>query len=74
MISVYCDVCRKKMDNPITGGTFFYYADFSVCEACKDSLEVQLKSQIRAKEPFGMDWYERYVNDIFSKAVQKGKA
>jgi len=74
MQSIYCDVCRKKVDDPMTDRTFFYYADYSVCESCKDSLEFQIKNQVRAKEPYATDWYEKYVNDIFSKAVQKGKA
>jgi hypothetical protein len=74
MVTVNCDVCRKKVDEPVTNRSFFYYADYSICEACKDGLEAQIKNQIRNKEPFEMDWYEKYVDDVFSKAVQKGKA
>jgi len=74
MISVYCDVCKKKVDDPMARRTFFYYADYSVCESCKDNLEDQIKTQIRAKEPFTTEWYEKYVDDIITKAVQKGKA
>jgi len=73
MVSVYCDVCRKKIDDP-SEKTIFYYSDYSVCESCKDNLELQIKSQVRARDPYVTDWYEKYVNDIFSKAVQKGKA
>jgi hypothetical protein len=62
------------MDNPKTGETFFYYANFGVCEACKDNLEYQIKPQIRANDPFVMDWYRKLVNDTFTKAVQKGKS
>jgi hypothetical protein len=71
MIGIYCDVCRKKIDNPTTD---YYYGDFSVCESCKDNLEYQLKPQLRANDPFSMEWYRKLVNDTFSKAVQKGKS
>jgi len=74
MISVYCDVCRKKVDDPVTNGSFFYYSNFSVCESCKDTLESQMKPQIRGTEPFTMGWYEKVVDDTFSKAVQKGRS
>jgi len=74
MISVYCDVCKKKMDNPITDKTFFYYANFSVCEECKDKLEYQLKPQVRAKEPFAMDWYGKLVVDTFGRAASRGRS
>jgi len=74
MINVYCDVCKKKLDEPQPNRDFFYYADFSVCEACKDNLEFQVKPQVRAKEPFSMDWYEKTIKDTFGKAVQKGRS
>jgi len=73
MINVYCDVCKKKMDNPITDKTFFYYANVSVCEDCKDKLEAQVKPQVRAREPFGMDWYHKLMLDTFSRAAQRGR-
>jgi len=74
MQSIYCDVCKKKVDNPATRRTFFYYGRHSVCEPCKDSLEDQITNQVRNKEPFSTDWYEKYIDDIISKAIQKGKA
>jgi len=73
MQTVYCDVCRKKMDNPITDRTFFYVANFSVCEPCKDNLEALMKPTVRTKEPFAMEWYGKLVRDSLGKAVQKGK-
>ena len=73
MINVYCDICRKKMDNPITDRTFFYRANVAMCEPCKDTLEVQIKPSVRNKEPFAVEWYEKMIRDILDKAVQKGK-
>jgi hypothetical protein len=74
MVNVYCDVCKKKIDNPMTDTTIFYYADYSVCETCKDNLEYQLKPQIRGREPFSMDWYRKLLTDAFTKAVQRGRS
>jgi len=73
MISVYCDVCKKKMDNPETDKTFFYYGEFSVCEDCKDKLEYQVKPQVRARDPFSMEWYRKLMLDTFGRAVQRGR-
>lgn len=69
---ISCDVCRKKVDQPFTGRTFFYFGEFNVCEPCKDNLEVQLKPTIRTKDPFSYDWYNKLVTDSLAKAVSKG--
>jgi len=61
------------MDNPITNRSFFYYANFSICEACKDSLEMAVRPQIRNKEPFAIDWYSKVMRDTLDKAVSKGR-
>jgi len=74
MINVYCDVCKKKVEDPVTNSSFFYYSNFSVCEDCKDSLENQVKVQVRATEPYTTAFYEKLIDDTFGKAVQKGKA
>jgi hypothetical protein len=74
MVNVYCDVCKKKMDNPITDRSFFYYANFSICEPCKDSFEISVRPQVRNKEPFAMDWYQKLMRDTLEKACQKGRA
>jgi hypothetical protein len=73
MTTIYCDVCKKKMDNPQPNKDFFYYAGFGVCEDCKDKLEYQLKPQVRAREPFSMDWYSKLVADTFGRAAQRGR-
>ena len=73
MQTVSCDICRKKMDNPISDRTFFYIGNHSICEVCKDGFEYQIKPTIRNKEPFAMDWYQKLVRDSLDKAVQKGK-
>jgi len=70
---ITCDVCRKKVDDPMTGRTFFYYSQYEVCEACKDNLEVQIKSTVRTKDPFSYEWYGKLINDSLTKAVSKGR-
>ena len=68
-----CDICRRKLDNPINDRTFFYMVNHSICEPCKDILELQVKSAVRNNDPFTMDWYVKHVRDSLEKAVQKGK-
>jgi len=73
MLTINCDVCRKKVDEPITGRTFFYFAQYNVCEACRDNLEVQIKPTVRNKDPFDYEWYGKLIADNLSKSVSKGK-
>jgi len=73
MITIACDICKKKLDNPITDRTFFYYANHSICEPCKDGVEFQIKPNVRKKEPFAIDWYEKLVRDTLDRAAQRGR-
>ena len=73
MQSIACDICKKKLDNPITDRTFFYVNKHSFCEACRDNLEFQIKPTVRAKEPFAVEWYQKLIMDTLDKAAQKGK-
>jgi transcription elongation factor Elf1 len=73
MVTISCDVCKKKIDSVITNRTFFYYGNHSICESCKDSLEFQVRSVVRNKEPFVIEWYEKFIDDQLGKAVQKGR-
>ena len=73
MQTITCDVCRKKVDNPTTGRSFFYVGEYDICEPCKDDLEYSIKPQVRTRDPFLVDWYEKLIQNTLEKAVQKGK-
>ena len=71
MITVSCDICKKKMDDQ--NNALFPYANHSICEPCKDTLELQVKDNVRNKDPFDFEWYGKMMRDTVGKAVQKGK-
>ena len=73
MITITCDICKKKVEDAQYGRTFFYYAVHNICEPCKDAFELQVKNTIRNKDPFTQEWYQKYIDDSISKAIQKGK-
>jgi len=74
MQTVTCDVCKKKVEDPFTGRTLFYFATHSVCEPCKESLESQIRATMRTKDPFEYEWYAKMIDESLTKAAQKGKA
>jgi hypothetical protein len=73
MLTITCDVCKKKIDDSFYGRNFFYFAGYSICEPCKDSLDSAIRPTIRANTPFTMGWYTKLVANSLDKAVQKGK-
>ncbi len=73
MITVTCDVCKKKIDDPQTGRSFFYFAEHSVCESCKDNLEAKIRTNIREKSPFTYEWYSKFIDESCKKAASKEK-
>jgi len=68
-----CDICKKKVDDPVTGRNFFFYQNRDICEVCKDALEVTIKNTVRTKQPFAYDWYRKLVMDNVEKSIQKGR-
>ncbi|HTX72222.1 MAG TPA: hypothetical protein VMC79_05295 [Rectinemataceae bacterium] len=70
---LYCDVCKKQVDNPIPTRTFFHIADIDICEPCKDDLEAAVKYTVRGKKPFDYAWYDEMTMKILRDSVQRGK-
>ena len=70
---ISCDICKKKIDNPITDRTFYYLAGKGICEPCKESMDAAIKPQIRGKDPFVYEWYEKLIRDSIEKGTQKGR-
>jgi len=69
---ISCDVCRKKLDSA-NGRYFAYFGEFTICEACRENLETQIKPTLRGKEPFSYEWYTKLVLDNLSKSVSKSR-
>jgi hypothetical protein len=73
MKTLTCDVCRKTIQQPVSGRNYFHLAHRDICESCKDDLEGTLKPVVRTKTPFSYEWYNQLVGDSLEKAIQKGK-
>ena len=73
MKALYCDVCKKAINEPISNRNYWHIGAREVCEPCKDNLEGVLKSPVRTKQPFSYEWFSKMVVDSIEKAIQKGK-
>lgn len=70
---LYCDVCKKAVENPYPMRNFFHIADIDICESCRDDLEAAKKTTLRTKKPFDMAWYDEFVLKLLHEGMQKGK-
>ena len=73
MKTLTCDVCKNKIQSPVSERNYFHMAHREICEPCHDKLEIQIKNVVRTKDPFNYDWYNKLVQDSIEKAIQKGK-
>jgi hypothetical protein len=73
MKAVICDVCRKPINNPVTGRSYFYIAHRDLCEPCYEELQLHIKPVLRTRQPFNYEWYGRLLQDSIEKAIAKGK-
>jgi hypothetical protein len=70
---LYCDVCKKPVENPIPTRSIFHIADIDICEPCRDDLEAAVKYTIRGKKPFDYGWYDELTLKILRDGIQRGK-
>jgi hypothetical protein len=70
---LYCDVCKKAVEDPIPTRTFFHIADIDICEPCRDELEAAMKYTLRGKKPFDYSWYEELKLKLLRDGIQRGK-
>ncbi len=70
---LYCDVCKKTVENPIPTRTFFHIADIDICETCRDELEMAIKYTLRGKKPFNYGWYDELKLKILRDGIQRSK-
>ena len=70
---VYCDVCKKPIENPIPTRTIFHIADIDICEPCKDELDAAMKQTVRGKTPFDYGWHDELEMKILHDGIQRGR-
>jgi hypothetical protein len=70
---LYCDVCKKVIENPIPTRTIYHVADIDICEPCKDELDVAIKSSVWGKKPFDYGWYDEVSLRVLRDGIQRGK-
>jgi hypothetical protein len=73
MKALYCDVCKKLIEDPEPTRNYFHIADIDVCEPCKDDLDAAMKATIRGKSPFSYEWNDELTMKILHDGMQKGR-
>jgi hypothetical protein len=70
---LYCDVCKKPVENPTPTRNFFHIADIDICEPCHDELNLAVKYTLRGKKPFDYSWYDELTMKILRDGMQRNK-
>lgn len=70
---LYCDVCKKPIENPVPARNVFHIADVDICEGCKDELDVAMKQTVRGKAPFDYGWHDELTMKLLHDGMQRGK-
>lgn len=73
MKQLFCDVCRREVADPIPGRSFFFQAQYDLCEDCRDDLEKAMKYTVRTKKPFDSGWYDSLVLDTIKAGIARKK-
>lgn len=69
MKTLHCDVCRKELENPIKGRTYWHVREYDICEDCKDAIEMKLRRILRARLPYSQDWYENEYIGLIQRGI-----
>lgn len=73
MKSLYCDVCKHEIEEPVVTRNYYYIREYDLCEACKDTIDARLKPIVKSHAPFSAEWYEQQVMSFIEKGVATSK-
>jgi hypothetical protein len=77
MKAIFCDVCKKTVQNPIKGRNLFHHAHIDVCGTCEDEYNyfsrMYLRKTADEQKPFDFQWFNDFELDVLQKAVQRGR-
>lgn len=70
---IYCDVCKKPIENPTPTRNYFQIANIDLCEPCKDDLDSVMRQTLRGKAPFDYGWHDELTMKILHDGMARGK-
>ena len=73
MKSLYCDICKEEITEPVNERNYFHIREYDICEPCKDAIEAKLRPILREHEPFTTEWYEDEMLALIEQACEAGK-
>ncbi len=74
MKAIYCDVCRKAIQDPVPTRNYWHIREYEVCDPCKEVLDSKLRPVVRGHFPYSKDWYEQQLMGLIQKSVSSGRA
>ncbi|HNQ97750.1 MAG: hypothetical protein JW875_08175 [Spirochaetales bacterium] len=69
MKSLYCDICKNEIENPISERTCFHIKEYDICEACHDALFARLRPTVRSHFPYSSEWYEQQFTALVERSM-----
>ena len=52
MKTLYCDVCKKPIEKPISEWTYYHVREYDICDPCKEKIDAKLRPVVRSKFPY----------------------
>ncbi len=77
MKAIFCDVCKKTVQNPLKDRNLFHHGHYDVCGTCEDEFSYVSRMYLRKTEgehtAFDYQWYNEFLLNTLEKAVQRGR-
>ena len=74
MKALYCDVCRKEIEQPIADKNYYHVREYDICEPCKETIDAKLKPIVKSHNPYSTEWYQNQLFSLIKKGVANKKA
>lgn len=72
MKSLYCDICKEEIPEPVKGRNYFHIREYDLCEPCKEAIEAKLRPVLRERSPFATEWYEDEMISFIEQGCESG--
>lgn len=73
MKTLFCDICKKGIEEPIAERNYYHIREYDICDPCKEKLEANLRPLVRSHFPYSYKWHEEQIVSAIKKSTSKSK-
>lgn len=73
MKTIFCDICKKGIEDPVAEWNYHHIREYDVCDPCKEKLDAKLRPLVRDHFPYSYEWHQDQIVNAIKKTASTSK-